>query len=408
MNSAKIKPLPPKAPFDTYAADIIEKEKDSVEIRGVVQNESHKEIGHIFMEIPEDYRLSSYDYDLPEDRIAQEPAERRDGSRLLVLNREDRSLTPTRFTDLIDFLPKDCLLVANNSRVIPARVFGHKPTGGQVEFLLLTPLPLMQPVEKGGWFTAEAEGLLRASKGPKRGTTVSFSDDFHLTAVEAGEFGRWKVELRWKGDLKALFDALGHLPLPPYIKRPDGKADRERYQTTYSDTSRTGSVAAPTAGLHFTPELRERIRARGVEWAEVTLYVGYGTFSPVRCPDIRDHRMHAEYIEVSNATAEAVRRAKAEGRPVIAVGTTSARTLEGMLREAGSIRPFHGETDIFISPGYTFGVVDGILTNFHLPESSLIIMISALAGRKTILDAYAFALENNFRFFSYGDAMLIL
>ncbi|WP_272698777.1 tRNA preQ1(34) S-adenosylmethionine ribosyltransferase-isomerase QueA [Desulfovibrio sp. Fe33] len=360
------------------------------------------------MEIPEDYRLSSYDYDLPEDRIAQEPAERRDGSRLLVLNREDRSLTPTRFTDLIDFLPEDCLLVANNSRVIPARVFGHKPTGGQVEFLLLTPLPLMQPVEKGDWFTAEAEGLLRASKGPKRGTTVSFSDDFHLTAVKAGEFGRWKVELRWKGDLKALFDALGHLPLPPYIKRPDGKADRERYQTTYSDTSRTGSVAAPTAGLHFTPELRERIRARGIEWAEVTLYVGYGTFSPVRCPDIRDHRMHAEYIEVSDATAEAVRRAKAEGRPVIAVGTTSARTLEGMLREAGSIRPFHGETDIFISPGYTFGVVDGILTNFHLPESSLIIMISALAGRKTILDAYAFALENNFRFFSYGDAMLIL
>ncbi|WP_338668817.1 tRNA preQ1(34) S-adenosylmethionine ribosyltransferase-isomerase QueA [Pseudodesulfovibrio methanolicus] len=360
------------------------------------------------MEIPEDYRLSSYDYDLPEDRIAQEPAVHRDGSKLLVLDRADRSLTPARFTDLLDYLPDDCLLVANNSRVIPARIFGRKPTGGQVEFLLLTPLPLLEPREEGGWLTAHAEGLLRASKGPKPGTSVTFADDFSLTAEEAGEFGRWQVTLRWKGDLTGLFNTHGHLPLPPYIKRPDGEADRERYQTTYSNTAKTGSVAAPTAGLHFTPELRERIRAKGIEWAEVTLYVGYGTFSPVRCPDIRDHRMHAEYIEVSAETAEAIRRAKAEGRPVIAVGTTSARTLEGMVREAGSIRQFRGETDIFISPGYTFQVVDGILTNFHLPESSLIIMISALAGRKTILEAYAFALENHFRFFSYGDAMLIL
>ncbi|AMK10119.1 tRNA preQ1(34) S-adenosylmethionine ribosyltransferase-isomerase QueA [Pseudodesulfovibrio indicus] len=360
------------------------------------------------MEIPEDYRLSSYDYDLPEDRIAQEPAEKRDGSRLLVLDRKAGTRTPVPFADLLDHLPDNCLLVANNSRVIPARVFGTKPTGGQVEFLLLTPLPLIEPAEKGGWFSARAEGLLRASKGPKPGTTVSFADDFSLIALEPGEFGRWKVELRWRGDLKTLFDTLGHLPLPPYIKRPDGAADRERYQTTYSDKSKTGSVAAPTAGLHFTPELRKRIADKGIEWAEVTLYVGYGTFSPVRCPDIRDHRMHAEYIEVPVHTAEAVLRAKAEGRPVIAVGTTSARTLEGMVREAGEIREFRGETDIFISPGYTFKVIDGILTNFHLPESSLIIMISALAGRNTILDAYALALEQGFRFFSYGDAMLIL
>ncbi|OIQ49901.1 S-adenosylmethionine:tRNA ribosyltransferase-isomerase [Pseudodesulfovibrio hydrargyri] len=360
------------------------------------------------MEIPEDYKLSSYDYELPEDHIAQEPAERRDGSRLLVLDRAADTLTPVRFTDLLDYLPDNCLLVANNSRVIPARIFGRKPTGGQVEFLLLTPLPLLVPGEEGGWMTARAEGLLRASKGPKTGTVVTFADDFSLTAEEPGEFGRWRVTLRWKGDLTGLFNTHGHLPLPPYIKRPDGEADRERYQTTYSNTAKTGSVAAPTAGLHFTPELRERIRAKGIQWAEVTLYVGYGTFSPVRCPDIRDHRMHAEYIEVGEETAEAIHRAKAEGRPVIAVGTTSARTLEGMVREAGSVRQFRGETDIFISPGYTFRVIDGILTNFHLPESSLIIMISALAGRKTILDAYAFALENNFRFFSYGDAMLIL
>jgi S-adenosylmethionine:tRNA ribosyltransferase-isomerase len=360
------------------------------------------------MEIPDDYRLESYDYSLPEDRIAQEPAERRDGSRLLVLDRAAGSLTPARFTDLLDHLPDDCLLVANNSRVIPARIFGRKPTGGRVEFLLLTPLPLLEPVKEGGWFTARAEGLLRASKGPKPGTTVTFADDFSLAAGEPGEFGRRQVTLRWKGDLTGLFNTFGHLPLPPYIKRPDRESDRERYQTTYSDTAKTGSVAAPTAGLHFTPELRERIEAKGIQWAEVTLYVGYGTFSPVRCADIRDHRMHAEYIEVGEETAQAIRRAKAEGRPVIAVGTTSARTLEGMFREAGSVRQFHGETDIFISPGYTFRVIDGILTNFHLPESSLIIMISALAGRKTVLDAYAFALKNDFRFFSYGDAMLIL
>jgi len=359
------------------------------------------------MEIPEDYLLASYDYALSEDRIAQEPAQRRDGSKLLVLDRAADSLTPTLFTDLLDYLPDNCLLVANNSRVIPARIFGRKPTGGQVEFLLLTPLPLLEPREECGWLTARAEGLLRASKGPKKGTIVTFAEDFSLTAEERGEFGRWQVTLRWKGDLTELFNRYGHLPLPPYIKRPDGEADRERYQTTYSDKAKTGSVAAPTAGLHFTPELRERIKAKGIQWAEVTLYVGYGTFSPVRCPDIRDHRMHAEYIEVSAETAESIRQAKAEGRPVIAVGTTSARTLEGMVREAGSIRQFRGETDIFISPGYTFQVIDGILTNFHLPESSLIIMISALAGRKKILEAYMFALENNFRFFSYGDAMLI-
>jgi S-adenosylmethionine:tRNA ribosyltransferase-isomerase len=374
----------------------------------VLYNLIRNEDGHIFMEIPEDYRLSSYDYKLPEDRIAQEPAQRRDGSRLLILDRAAETLTPARFRDLLDHLPDNCLLVANNSRVIPARIFGNKPTGGHVEFLLLTPLPLIEPKEEGGWFTARTEGLLRASKGPKKGTVVTFAEDFFLTAEERGEFGRWQVTLRWKGDLTVLFNTHGHLPLPPYIKRPDGEADRERYQTTYSNTAKTGSVAAPTAGLHFTPELRERIRAKGIEWAEVTLYVGYGTFSPVRCPDIRDHRMHAEYIEVSEETAETIRKAKAQGRPVIAVGTTSARTLEGMVREAGSIRQFSGETDIFISPGYTFQVVDGILTNFHLPESSLIIMISALAGRKSILEAYAFALKNNFRFFSYGDAMLIL
>ena len=359
------------------------------------------------MEIPKDCLLSSYNYDLPEDRIAQQPADRRDGSRLLVLDREQGTRTQAMFTDLMDFLPENALLVANNSRVIPARIFGKKPTGGRVEFLLLTPLPLIKVRQEGGWNNATVEGLLRASKTPKPGTPVYFTDTFRLVAGEQSAFGRWQVELQWKGDLGSLFFKLGHLPLPPYIKRPDCDADRDRYQTTYADETKTGSVAAPTAGLHFTPELRQRIAEKGFEWAEVTLYVGYGTFSPVRSRDIRNHRMHAEYIEVPAETAEAVRRAKAEKRPVIAVGTTSARTLEGMFRECGNVSEFSGETDIFISPGYTFNVIDGILTNFHLPESSLIIMLSALAGRETILSAYEFALENGFRFFSYGDAMLV-
>jgi S-adenosylmethionine:tRNA ribosyltransferase-isomerase len=362
------------------------------------------------MEIPSDFKLSSYDYDLPEERIAQAPAACRDGSRLLVLDRAHGSMNTACFADLLDHLPENALLVANNSRVIPARVFGTKDTGGRVEFLMLTPLPLIDPQPGGdsaGWRTARAEGLLRASKAPKPGATIHFSNDFRLTAREAGPFGRWQVDLAWRGDLKDRFEELGHLPLPPYIKRPDSAADRERYQTTYADTGKSGSVAAPTAGLHFTAELRDRLARAGFGWAEVTLYVGYGTFSPVRCTDIREHRMHSEYIEVPEATAEAIRRAKAEGRPVVAVGTTSARTLEGMVRESGRIGAFRGETDIFITPGYQFQVVDALITNFHLPESSLIIMIAALAGRETILSAYDFALENGYRFFSYGDAMLI-
>ncbi|SOB58842.1 S-adenosylmethionine:tRNA ribosyltransferase-isomerase [Pseudodesulfovibrio profundus] len=360
------------------------------------------------MDIPADFLLESYNFDLPEDQIAQEPAQKRDGSRLLVVNRSQESMEPTDFKKLIDHLPKNALLVANNSRVIPARIFGMKPTGGKVEFLLLTPLPLIEPTVEDGWNIARAEGLLRASKTPKEGTVITFTDTFRLIAREAGHFGRWQVELQWKDDLTEHFKDNGHLPLPPYIKRPDSDSDKERYQTTYSDASKTGSVAAPTAGLHFTPQYREQLKERGFEWAEVTLYVGYGTFSPVRCKDIRQHQMHAEYIEVPDKTARAIQKAKSEGRPVIAIGTTSARTLEGMYRECGNISEFKGETDIFISPGYEFNVIDGILTNFHLPESSLIIMISALAGRETILSAYEFALAHKFRFFSYGDAMLII
>lgn len=358
--------------------------------------------------IPAQYDLKNYRFDLPEDRIAQQPAQRRDASKLMVLDKDTGRRTVADFTDLPDFLPEGALLVANNSRVIPARVFGTKPTGGKVEFLLLTPLPRIISAEgASGWKKARVQGLLRASKSPKPRDLITFSDDLRLVPKERGDFGKWVVEIEWRGDLETVLGRIGCLPLPPYITRPSDENDAERYQTVYCRGDKAGSVAAPTAGLHFTPDVRRRIEAAGHRWAEVTLYVGYGTFSPVRERDIRNHLMHSEYIEVPAETAEAVRRAKAEGRPVLAVGTTSARTLEGMYREAGDITAFKGETDIFITPGYDFNVVDCLLTNFHLPESSLIIMVSALAGREPVMDAYKDALKHGFRFFSYGDAMLI-
>jgi len=357
--------------------------------------------------VPADFRLDSYFYELPEENIAQQPADKRDGSRLLVLDRKDDTISLRHFTDIVDALPENALLVANNSKVIPARMFGTKPTGGKIEFLLLTPLPLITPEEKNGWQEARVEGLLRASKPPRQGAEITILDDLRVILQERGEFGKWIVTLRWRGRLVDLVRSTGHLPLPPYIHRPDTEEDAERYQTVYANEEKAGSVAAPTAGLHFTSEIKKRLAEKNFSWAEVTLYVGYGTFSPVRCPDIRDHAMHHEYIEVPEATVIAIKKAKAEGRPVVAVGTTSARTLEGMFAQCKNIEPFVGETDIFIYPGYEFRVVDALLTNFHLPESSLIIMVSALAGRERILDAYSTALRNGFRFFSYGDSMLI-
>ncbi|MDD4732314.1 MAG: tRNA preQ1(34) S-adenosylmethionine ribosyltransferase-isomerase QueA [Desulfovibrio sp.] len=355
-----------------------------------------------------DHCLASYTYELPEDRIAQTPAAQRQDSKLMSVRRQDGGTRIHGFADLPSLLPEGTLLVANNSKVIPARLYGSKPTGGRVEFLLLTPLPLLEPVQDAdGLHMAEAWGLLRASKAPKAGQIVNLGPDFFLRVLERAEFGRSRVALFWRGDLQRLMEKQGRMPLPPYIRREAQTEDKSRYQTIYAKDDKAGSVAAPTAGLHFTPEVRSALKQRGCQWAEVTLYVGYGTFSPVREPDIRNHVMHEEYIEVPRETAAAVQRAKDEGRPVLAVGTTSARTLEGMHRALGRIGPYKGMTDIFIRPGYTFRVVDNLLTNFHLPESSLLIMVSALVGREAILNAYSQALRNDFRFFSYGDAMLI-
>lgn len=357
--------------------------------------------------IPPEFNLQSYDFPLPENLIAQEPADNRDASRLLVLDRDTGALREANFRDIPTLLPEGALLVVNNSTVLPARLVGQKESGGRAEFLLLTPLALLSPESApDGAFTARAEGLLKASKGPRVGETLHFPG-ITLTVLTKEAFGRATVLLTWKGDLASCFLEQGHVPLPPYIRREDRPEDRTRYQTIYSRPDKLGSVAAPTAGLHFTPEILDNLGRRGIHVAEVTLYVGYGTFSPVRAEDIREHAMHAEYAEISAETAASVAKAKAEGRPVIAVGTTSARTLESMARQCGGIAPFKGWTDIFIRPGHRFLVVDQLITNFHLPRSSLIIMVATLAGRRRILDAYRHAVSRGFRFFSYGDAMLI-
>ena len=357
--------------------------------------------------IPEEFNLQSYDFDLPESQIAQDPAERRGASRLLVLDRASGELRDCMFADIADLLPRDALMVVNNTKVLPARLIGRKESGGKAEFLLLTPLALIEAgMGPDGRKSAVAEGLLKASKGPRPGETLHFQD-LELTVLEKGEFGRSTVRLRWAGELADHFLKQGHIPLPPYIRREDRSEDRDRYQTVYSREDKLGSVAAPTAGLHFTPEIMAGLAGRGIRTAEVTLYVGYGTFSPVRAQDIRDHVMHAEYAEVPEETAGAIARAKAEGRPVVAVGTTTTRTLESMATHLGGIGPFRGWTDIFIRPGYSFKVVDHLITNFHLPRSSLIIMVCTLAGRQQIIDAYNHAVRQGFRFFSYGDAMLI-
>lgn len=400
-----------------------------------------------------DFLLSSYCFELPEERIAQQPEPERDASRLMVLERDFGAIRAGVFSDILRFLPENCLLVANNSRVVPARMFGFRPGGGRAEALLLTPLPLLEPRPDPAAkdrFLAEAEALLRPAKKIRPGGRIRVSDDLELELVTPGEFGRCRVLLRWRGDLYALLQQHGVMPLPPYIRRPrpgaparegehaakepgagkkggqhpesvameearEARRDQARYQTVYARSDKAGSVAAPTAGLHFTPALRKALAASGREWAEVTLYVGYGTFSPVRGADIRTHAMHAEYVEVPAATAEAVTRARREGRPIIAVGTTSARTLEGVYAVTPGDKnapflfaPHAGWINIFLYPGKPFQVIDGLITNFHLPESSLLMLVAALAGRERVLAAYKQAIEQGFRFFSYGDAMLIV
>lgn len=359
------------------------------------------------------FALASYDYELPEERIAQSPAHERGASRLMVLDRHaPLGLTDSEFACLPDFLPQGALLVVNNSRVVPARLLGTRATGGKAEMLLLTPPPLIQREARaeGAFFSAQSEVLLKPGKNIRVGDTLDFGP-IQTYVLAKGDFGRHQVRLSWQGNLLDALEAVGSLPLPPYIKREQGPDDRARYQTLHARADKSGSVAAPTAGLHFTPEMRSLLTSRGFGWEEVTLHVGYGTFSPVRESDIRQHPMHGEYAEISAQTASAINLARREGRPIIAVGTTSARTLEGAALDCqSSLLPEDGWqdwTNIFIYPGYEFQIIHGLLTNFHLPQSSLLMLVSALAGRERVLNAYAHAVQEKYRFFSYGDAMLI-
>ena len=333
-------------------------------------------------------------YDLPEELIAQTPLQQRDSSRLCVLDRLTGKVDHKHFYDIIDYLkPGDCL-VMNDSRVLPARLLGHRPTGGAVEVLLLRDLGDKR------W-----ECLCKPGRKMQVGSEVIFGDG-ELTAVvvEVKDDGNRIVEFRYEGIFLEVLERLGKMPLPPYIKAE--LADQERYQTVYS--REVGSAAAPTAGLHFTKELLEKIRDKGVKTAFVTLHVGLGTFRPVKAEEITDHHMHAELCMISQETAEILNETKRTGGRVICVGTTSCRTLESLVNDDGSFEAKSKWTEIFIYPGYTFKAMDGLITNFHLPESTLVMLVSAFAGRKNVLNAYNEAVRERYRFFSFGDAMSIL
>lgn len=337
-------------------------------------------------------KLSDFMYDLPEERIAQTPVEPRDHSRLMVLHRDTGAIEHRHFYDIVDYLnPGDCLVI-NETKVIPARLYGERATGGACEVLLLKQLGPKR------W-----ETLVRPGKKLKPGAEVVFGDGrLKCKVLETTDVGGRVVEFECEGSFEAALDALGEMPLPPYIH--EKLENRDRYQTVYA--KHDGSAAAPTAGLHFTPGLLERIRAKSVDIVPVLLHVGLGTFRPVKAENIEEHEMHSEYFEVSEDAAARVNAARARGNRVIAVGTTSVRTLESAVRD-GQLTATRGETNIFIKPGYRFQLVDALITNFHLPGSTLIMLVSALYDREKILEAYKMAVDMEYRFFSFGDAMLI-
>ncbi len=347
--------------------------------------------------VSETMRRQDFYFDLPEELIAQQPTEERTQSRLLVME-PDGSVSDQHFPDLLSYLNENDCLIFNDTKVIPARLFGQKSTGGQVELLIERVLDNERVLSH-----------VRSSRAPKAGAVLHIADAFEAEVL-GREGALFELKLSQKeSELSALelIEAHGHMPLPPYIEREDELEDKERYQTVYS--AKPGAVAAPTAGLHFDEALLERIRAKGVSTGFVTLHVGAGTFKPVQVDDIAEHVMHSEVIEVLAETVALIEKTKRKGGRVIAVGTTSVRCLESAARFSGDgpLQPYQGETDIFITPGYEFQVVDVLLTNFHLPESTLIMLVSALAGYERTMQAYVHAVAQGYRFFSYGDAMLV-
>ena len=333
-------------------------------------------------------------YDLPEELIAQTPAEPRDSSRLMVYSRAEDKVAHAHFYDLPDFLKSGDLLVINNTKVIPARIFAHMD-GRETTFEIL----LLRRLDYCRW-----ETIMRPARKARKGSVLRVSDELTATVEDAGEYGVRTVKFDFDGVFEDILDRVGNMPLPPYIH--EKLEDKTRYNTVYSKTE--GSAAAPTAGLHFTPELMERVREKGADFAEVLLHIGLGTFRPVKAERVTEHEMHSEHFELSPSAAEKINAAKREGRRVIAVGTTAVRVLESASDADGTVKPCTGETKIFIYPPYKFKCVDALITNFHLPESTLIMLVSALVGREKTLELYNTAVKERYRFFSFGDSCFFM
>ncbi len=340
-------------------------------------------------------KLSDFSYDLPPELIAQEALAERSASRLLHLdtNQKPAKVLDKQFNDILDLINPNDLLIFNNTRVIPARLIGEKETGGKVEVMIERVLD-----------TNRAMAHVRANKSPKAGGRLLLENAINAEVI-ARHDTLFEISFQHHLSVYEILEEFGHIPLPPYIEREDTEADKERYQTVFAEE--IGAVAAPTAGLHFTPELLQALADKGVETAKVTLHVGAGTFLPVRVDNLEDHVMHAEWVEVDHVTCDAVAACKARGGKVVAVGTTSVRSLESAAKETGTIQPFTGDTQLFITPGFKFNVVDAMITNFHVPESTLLMLVSAFSGYENIMNAYHHAVREKYRFFSYGDAMFL-
>jgi len=341
--------------------------------------------------------VKDFDYHLPQELIARHPAAQRDASRLMLLNRRTGQISEDRFGNIGSYLAPGDLLVMNDTRVIPARIFGRRESGGKAEIFLL---------RRAGGDPERWSCLLRASKRFRQGQSITFEAGMRAIIGARLDDDTWQVEFNGDEPFETWLEREGHIPLPPYLQRDDDEQDRERYQTVYARSP--GAVAAPTAGLHFTRELLAELERKGIETTRLTLHTGLGTFLPVRVERVQDHRIHTEQYSLPMSAVDAVQAAKARGSKVVAVGTTTARALEHAADGDGNISAGDGEADIFIYPGYRFKVVDALVTNFHLPESTLLMLVSAFAGRERVAEAYSEAVRHGFRFYSYGDAMLIV
>lgn len=345
--------------------------------------------------------VSEFDYELPEELIAQKPAGRRTQSKMMVLDKSSKTIEHKHFFDIVDYLDENDVLVLNDTKVIPARLLGQKTTGANVEIFLLKEVS----PEKKQW-----EALVKPSKRVNSENIIKISDELFVKTLERLDGGKWLVQLGYNGDIYEILNRVGNVPLPPYIERKMSseqiqKLDQKRYQTVFA--KQAGSVAAPTAGLHFTKDVLKKLKAKGIQVCYVTLNVGLGTFRPVKCDNILEHKMESESFEISKKTAKIINTAKAEGKKIVAVGTTSVRTLETCFAKHGEVKACKDHSELFIYPPYEFKVVDKLLTNFHLPKSTLLMLVSALAGKEFIFEAYKQAIENKYRFYSYGDCMFI-